>query len=91
MKSLDEAPPQEGWQQFAVPGTLGGYNYERAWFRRTFSMPASWRGGRVWLRFGGVKWNSRVLVNGQAVGGHLNGHDAFELDITDTLSLHQSA
>lgn len=82
VQSLDAAPPQESWQPFEVPGTLGGYNGERAWFRRAFDVPQAWRGGRVWLRFGGVKWNARVLVNEQAVGGQFNGYDAFELDVT---------
>ncbi|MDW8026325.1 MAG: hypothetical protein RMK18_10755, partial [Armatimonadota bacterium] len=32
VKSLDEPPPVQGWQPIQVPGTIYGYNYERAWF-----------------------------------------------------------
>lgn len=86
-KSLDVAPPVPGWQAIDIPGTLSGYNYERAWFRRTFTAPATWSGQRLLLHFGGVKFNSRVFVNGQNVGGAFNGYDAFELDVTEAIKL----
>lgn len=82
VKSLDDDPPQNGWQKFEIPGQIGGYNYERAWFRRSFDVPAAWQGQKVWLRLGGAKWDSRVLVNGKNAGGTLNGYNAFQLDIT---------
>lgn len=85
VKSLDDALPASGWQSLNVPGLLTGYNYERAWFRRKFNVPEQWRGQRLIVEFGGIKYNSRVLVNGKNVGGTLNGYDAFELDITDAV------
>jgi len=39
VKSLDEPPPTQGWKPIQVPGTIYGYNYERAWFRRKFFRP----------------------------------------------------
>jgi len=69
---LDAPVPTEGWQAKEVPGQLPGYNYERAWSRRTFACDAS-AGRRVKLHFGGVNWNSRVLVNGKPVGGNFGG------------------
>ncbi|MCS7266155.1 MAG: hypothetical protein NZ805_15145 [Armatimonadetes bacterium] len=83
VKSLDEPPPVQGWQPIQVPGTIYGYNYERAWFRRKFFVPEGWRRHRLILHFGGVKYNSRIFVNGKHVGGCFNGYDAFEIDITD--------
>ena len=53
-----------------------------AWYRRTFILPGSPAGSRIKLRFGGVKFDGRVWVNGVFVGGCLNGYDPFELDIT---------
>ncbi|HEX8235313.1 MAG TPA: carbohydrate-binding domain-containing protein [Abditibacteriaceae bacterium] len=82
VKSLDDDAPQNGWQKFEIPGQISGYNYERAWFRRSFDVPAAWQGQKVWLRLGGAKWDSRVLVNGKNAGGTLNGYSAFQLDIT---------
>ncbi len=81
VKTLD-APPVNGWQPIQVPGTIYGYNYERAWFRRKFFVPSNWQGRRIFLHFGGVKYNSRIFVNGAFVGGCFNGYDAFKVDIT---------
>lgn len=85
VKSLDDQPPNQGWQPIQVPNTIFGYNYERAWFRRKFFVPEAWRHYRFILHFGGVKYNSRVFVNGKYVGGCFNGYDAFQLDITDAV------
>ena len=79
---LDGEPAPDSWKAFQVPGTLWGTNYERAWFRRQFTLPPAMRGKRIKIRFDGVKFNSRILVNGVRVGGCLNGHDAFEVDAT---------
>ncbi|MCC7493407.1 MAG: hypothetical protein IT204_13715 [Fimbriimonadaceae bacterium] len=79
--SLDQLPA-EGWQPLAVPSTIPGYRYAAAWFRRTFEVPAGWAGRTLLLHFGGVRWNSRVVVNDQPVGGCFNGFDAFTLDIS---------
>jgi hypothetical protein len=81
---LEAPPPADGWKPMEVPGQLGGYNYERAWFRRTFACDAP-RDRRVKLHFGGVKWNSRVIVNGKPVGGNFGGFEPFEVDITDAV------
>lgn len=82
VSSLEDPLPKSGWESFQVPGVLYGYNYERAWFRRTFKIDAALPGQRLILRFGGVKYNSRILVNGKQVASHFNGYDSFEVDIT---------
>lgn len=82
---LDAPPPSDGWQPIEVPGQLHGINYERAWFRRTFTwtpVPEQ----RAKLHFGGVKWNSRVFVNGRHVGGNFGGFEAFDVDVTESLN-----
>jgi hypothetical protein len=83
-------PPPSAWQDTAVPGYLSGYNYEKAWFRKSFALPAQKENTRVKLRFGGVKFNCQVRVNGVPVGGLLNGYNPFELDITDAAKPGQS-
>ena len=75
-------PPPGNWQSVTVPGYLSGSPYEHAWYRRTFTLSESLVGSRIKLRFGGVKFDSKVWVNGVFVGGCLNGYDPFELDIT---------
>ena len=58
---------------------------ERLWYRRAFTVPAGWKGQRVLLHFGAVNYDSTVSVNGQSVGSHRGGYDAFSYDITDAL------
>lgn len=57
-----------------------------AWYRRTFSIPESWQGQRVVLRFGAVDYLASVWVNGQPIGDHEGGYSPFEFDITDVLT-----
>jgi hypothetical protein len=60
---------------------------QRLWYRRKFSVPAAWRanGQRVLLHFGAVNWDSAVSVNGQPMGDHKGGYDAFDYDVTNAL------
>ena len=58
---------------------------ERLWYRRTFSVPAEWKGKDVLLHFGAVNWEATVWVNGKKLGEHRGGYDGFEFDITDAL------
>ncbi len=59
--------------------------HERVWYRRTFDVPAAWKGKRVLLNFGAVDWKTRVFVNGTEVGGHTGGYTPFSFDITNHL------
>ena len=53
------------------------------WYRRTFELPASDAGRRLWLEFDGVFRDSTVFVNGWFVGRHESGYGSFRYDITD--------
>jgi hypothetical protein len=63
----------------------GGEVHERVRYRRTFDVPAGWRGRRVRLNFGAVDWEARVSVNDREVGSHRGGYTPFSFDITDAL------
>ncbi|MEV4640935.1 glycoside hydrolase family 2 TIM barrel-domain containing protein [Actinoplanes sp. NPDC049548] len=52
---------------------------------RTVDLPASWRGGRFYLRFEGVTSNYLVWVNGAYVGYDQGGYTPAEFDVTDRL------
>ena len=58
---------------------------ERLWYRRTFSIPRSWKGKRVLLHFGAVDWEAAVWVNGKNVGNHKGGYLPFRFEITKHL------
>src|SRR6266545_2336465 len=68
----------------ALSGVERPENY--MYYRRTFTVPDGWFGRRVQLNFGAVTWQATVWVNGQNVGGHTGGYDAFSLDITGALT-----
>jgi len=57
----------------------------RAWYRRTFTVPADWRGKRILLNFGAVDWEAEVFVNGKTAGLHRGGYDPFSFDVTPYL------
>ena len=56
---------------------------QRLWYRRTFTVPPSWKGQRVLLHFGAVNWDSTVSVNGKDLGEHKGGYTGFKYDVTD--------
>lgn len=85
VSELSEPPNSGEWKGCVVPGYLHGTDYQRAWLRRPFSVPAEMRGQRIKLHFGGVKFNSRVYVNGKHVGGCFGGYEPFEVDVTDAV------
>jgi len=76
---------------FPVESALSGVKKrvepkDRLWYRRSFSVPDAWRGGRVLLHFTAADWRAEVLVNGKSIGRHEGGYDPFEFDITDALT-----
>ncbi len=58
---------------------------ERLWYRRTFTLPASWKDEHVILHFGAVNYESAITLNGKSIGIHRGGYTAFDFDITDAL------
>lgn len=54
-------------------------------YRRTFTVPDSWEGRRVFLQFGAVKSAMYVWVNGEKVGYSQGSKTPAEWDITDYL------
>lgn len=75
---------------FAVEATLSGVGrrvtaQDRIWYRRSFTVPAAWRGERVLLHFEAVDFESSVWLNGALVGHHAGGSTAFSFDLTDYL------
>lgn len=72
---------------FVPASSLSGFGHavERAWYRRTFSLPESWGTELVLLHFGAVAREARVWVDGVEVGAHVGTWDAFEFDVTDAV------
>lgn len=75
---------------FVPESKLSGIEYvdfmKAVWYRRTFTLPASWKGGRTLIHFGAVDYRSQVWINGKLVGKHTGGYTPFAFDITDSLN-----
>ncbi|QJW99401.1 glycoside hydrolase family 2 protein [Frigoriglobus tundricola] len=75
---------------FCIESALSGVGKpvtkdQNLWYRRTFEVPAGWKGRHVLLHFGAVDWEATVFVNGKVFGTHLGGSDPFTFDITEAL------
>jgi hypothetical protein len=75
---------------FALESALSGVGQsfgpdDRLWYRRTFTVPADWRGQRVLLHFGAVDYECTLWINGGLVGSHMGGSDPFTFDVTPFL------
>ena len=53
-----------------------------AWYRKTFRLPASAAGQKIFLEFEGVRQAATVYVNGEQMILHENGAMAFGIDIS---------
>jgi beta-galactosidase len=53
-----------------------------AWYRKTFTLPASDKGKALWLDFDGIYRDSVVYLNGQKLGEHPCGYTPFHYDIS---------
>lgn len=54
-------------------------------YRRSFTVPDSWRGKKILLHCGAVSRDAQVQVNGQSLAFHGNGYLPFSVDITGAL------
>jgi hypothetical protein len=61
-----------------LPGGIG-------WYRKSFPTPRGFQKANVYLYFDGIYNHSKVWVNGEEVGGRVNGYTPFYFDITEHL------
>jgi hypothetical protein len=90
--SLTEAQPKGTLSAkilvpFPVESAISGVmkHHDKMWYRRTFTVPADWKGQRLLVHFGAVDYECEVFVNKQLVGTHRGGYDPFSFDITSKI------
>jgi beta-galactosidase/beta-glucuronidase len=76
---------------FAVESSLSGVQKEvgknnELWYRRTFTIPSSWKNKHILLHFGAVDWKTDVYLNDIKIGTHTGGYTPFFFDITPFLT-----
>ncbi len=67
----------------------GHPTYVQGWFSKTFTVPSSLKGSRIFLNFGAVSWESHIWVNGQNAGSNKGSFTGFKLDITKLVKFDQ--
>ena len=56
-------------------------------YRKVFTAPAEWQGKRIIVHFEGAAHEATVFCNGEKAGCHACGYTAFDVDITELVSL----
>ena len=54
-----------------------------AWYRKAITVPADWKGRRIWLKIGGVRAQGWFWVNGTPVARSFSYCGAYKYEITD--------
>jgi exo-1,4-beta-D-glucosaminidase len=63
------------------------------WYRKTFTLPESYKGKTIWLDFGGINYRANIFLNGKQVGDydHIAGAwRTYELNVTEAARPGQS-
>jgi hypothetical protein len=85
---VNQTLSQEILVPFPMESALSGIKayHDRAWYRRTFTVPSAWSGQKILLHLDAVDWESEIFINGVSVGTHKGGYDPAAYDITSYLS-----
>ncbi|ERL63803.1 beta-glucuronidase [Schleiferilactobacillus shenzhenensis] len=93
------AKPLTDAETMAVPGSYNDQkadaahrdHYGWAFYQRRMTVPAFFAGQRIVLRFASVTHTAKVYLDGTEIASHEGGFLPFEIDLTDKLTLGQSA
>lgn len=72
---------------FPAESALSGVmeHNDRIWYRRTFTVPSTWKNRQLKLHFGAVDYEAEIFVNGMSAGIHRGGYESFSVNITPFL------
>jgi beta-galactosidase/beta-glucuronidase len=56
---------------------------ESLWYKTDFKLPPGWKDKRILLHFEASDWETRVYIDGKAIGSHRGGYDPFCFDISE--------
>ena len=89
------AGERTGWPATGLPGAreilvpfswgspLSGVpdSADIGWYSRTLTVPAEWKGRRVFVVFGASDWRTTVWLDGHKVGEHQGGYTPFSFEL----------
>jgi beta-galactosidase len=61
----------------------------KGWYRKTFTVPASFKSKTISVEFDGIFKNSEVFINGHSLGIRPNGYISFSYDLSAFLNFGQ--
>lgn len=68
---------------WAAPASgVGSDSANIGWYARSVTVPASWRGRRVFLVVGASDWKTHAWLDGQSLGAYQGGYTPFSLELT---------
>ena len=71
---------------FNLPTFLNAKFYAGyGWYRKHFTVPATWSGKNVFLEFQAAFDQAEIYVNGKMVGTHIGGYNGFSIDVTSAI------
>jgi beta-galactosidase len=75
------------FDEWSLPGHGGEQNQwaGRTWYRKTFAMPESFKGKKVYIEFEAVRQVAEVYFNGKLLGASKTGFIPFGFDLTPGL------
>ena len=62
-----------------------GPDFYTYWFRTPFTVPAAFRGKRVWMQFDGINYRAQIWVNGKNLGAMAGMFNRGLFDVTDAV------
>jgi beta-galactosidase len=82
--SIEDLPRRDSpFDQDAISQLSGGFTTGGSgWYRKTFVLPAEFKGKRVIIQFDGVYMNAEVWLNGALLGRHPYGYTSFSFDMS---------
>jgi beta-galactosidase len=76
---------QNSWEALEMGQSaqaLGGVTGNTiGWYRRTFELPATDRGGALWVEFDGIYRNALIWFNGRCLARNVSGFSSFKVDL----------
>jgi len=82
----------QSWKEMKIPTNwylteLGDF-FGTVWFQTSFTVPQSFHGKKLFIRFAAVDYYADVWLNGQYLGSHEGMFNPFEFDVTDIVDLN---
>jgi beta-galactosidase len=81
------------FDDWVIPTHIGETNQwaGRTWYRKSFSLPESFKGKRIYIEFEAVRQVAEVYLNGIALGTNRTGFIPFGFDLTPHLRFGNTA